>query len=75
METRATYPKKPTQVSILQLYGVSNSHVFIDITMFTLIIPVKCNIKILYDNKAPAKSFGLAIVKIPKTNIIIPLWP
>ena len=35
--------------------------------MFTYIIPVKC--------KPPEKFSGLFIVKIPKTNIIIPLWP
>ena len=64
-----------TQVSNVQLYVVSNSHVFTNITMFTYIIPVKCNVQIINGRRSPAKGSGLVIVKIPKTNIIIPLWP
>ena len=43
--------------------------------MFSYIKPVKCNVKILHVSKAPEKVFGLVIIKIPKTSIIIPLWP
>ena len=64
-----------TQVSTVQLYGGSKSHMFTDITMFTYIRPVKCNVKIINVSKSPAKGFGLAIIKIPNTNIVIPLWP
>ena len=65
----------PTQVRSSQLCGVSNSHVFIGITMFAYIRPVKCNVQIINGSKALAKGFGLVIIKIPKTNIIIPFWP
>ena len=64
-----------TQVRNAQLDGVSNPHVFTNITMFTYIIPVKCNVQIINGIKYPTKCFGLVIVKIPKTTIIIPLWP
>ena len=37
--------------------------------------PVKCNIQILNSRKYPAKHFGLVMVKITKTNIVIPLLP
>ena len=36
--------------------------------MFTYIRPVKRNIKIINGIKAPAKGFGLVIVKTPKNN-------
>ena len=42
--------------------------------MFTYIIPVKCNVKIIKVRRYPAKGFGLVIIKKPKTSIIIPLW-
>ena len=42
--------------------------------MFAYIIPVKCNVQIINGIKAPEKVFGLGIIKIPKTSIIIPLW-
>ena len=42
--------------------------------MFAYIRPVQCNVQILNGRKSPAKVFGLVIIKIPKTNIIIPLW-
>ena len=64
-----------TQVITLQLDVGSNSHVFTDIIMFTYTRPVKCNTQIINGKKSPAKSFGLVIVKIPKTSIIIPIWP
>ena len=32
------------------------------------------NVQILNGSKAPAKGFGLIIIKNPNTNIIIPLW-
>ena len=47
---------------------------FTYITIFNYIRPVQCNVKILNDRKFPAKGFGLVIIKIPKTNIIISLW-
>ena len=48
---------------------------FTGIKLFAYIRPVQCNVKILNGRKAPAKGFGLDIIKTPKTNIIIPLWP
>ena len=78
----STYPWKllvliqpnTTQLSTAQLYGGSKSIVFREITMFGYIVPVKCKVQILNGSKAPAKCFGLIIVNIPTTNIIIPLW-
>ena len=37
--------------------------------------PVYFNLKIHNGRKSPAKFFGLVVIKITKTNIIIPLWP
>ena len=48
---------------------------FTDITMFAYTRPVKCNVRIINDSKSPVKYFSLFIIKIPKTDIIIPLWP
>ena len=48
---------------------------FTDITMFTYIRPGKFNVQIINDRKSPEKGFGLVIIKIPKTYIIILLWP
>ena len=48
---------------------------FTDIKIFNYIRTIKCNVQILNGRKAPAKCFGLVIVKTPKTKIIIPLWP
>ena len=45
------------------------------INIFTYNRPVKCNVHILNFRKAPVKVFDLVIIKIPKTSIIIPLWP
>ena len=42
--------------------------------MFTHMIPVKCNVQVLNGSREPSKSFGILIIKTPKTNIIIPLW-
>ena len=64
-----------TQFITAQLDGGSNSHVFTDIKNFTYIISVNCNVEILNISKAPEKGFVLVIVKITKSNIIIPLWP
>ena len=44
------------------------------IKLFAYIRPVQCNLKSLNVSKSPAKAFGLVIIKISKTNIIIPLW-
>ena len=46
---------------------------FTNITMFACIRLVKYNVRIINGRKYPAKVFGLVIIKIPKTNIIIPL--
>ena len=51
-----------TQVIMAQLDGVSNYHVFVGITVFTYIRPVKCNVQISNGSKAPAKVFGLVVV-------------
>ena len=66
----------PTTIKVTtsQLYGGSNSHVSTNIKLFNYIRPVQCNVQILNVKKAPTKGFGLLIIKIPKTNIIIPLW-
>ena len=48
---------------------------FTNITMFTYIRSIKCNVQILDVIKYPAKCFFLVIIKIPKTIMIIPLWP
>ena len=58
-----------------QLDGGYNYHVFTNTTMIAYIRPVQCNVQILNDSKAPAKGFGLVIIKTPKTNISIPVWP
>ena len=63
-----------TPVSTSQLYGVSNSHVFTNITMFAYIRPIKCNVQIPNCSKSSEKVFGLFIIKIAKINIIIPIW-
>ena len=42
--------------------------------MFNYTRPIKCNVQIINFRKSRAKVFGLVIIKIPKTNIIIPLW-
>ena len=68
-------PKNTTQVSILKLDGGSNSHVFTDTTMFNYIRPVKCNIQNINGRKPPAKGFGIFVVRITTTNIIITFWP
>ena len=64
-----------TKVSTAQLNGVSNSHVFTDVIMFTYIRPVKCNVQVINGSTASETGFGLVVIKIPKTNIVIPLWP
>ena len=43
--------------------------------MFTYIRPAKFNVKILNGRKSLANVFGLVILKIPRTNNIIPLHP
>ena len=43
--------------------------------MFAYIIPVTFNVQIINSSKVPAKVFDLVIIKIPKTNISIPIWP
>ena len=62
------------KVTTTQLDGGSNSYVFTDIKLFSYIRPVQCNLQIFNDSKSPAEVFGLVIIKIPKTNIIVPLW-
>ena len=57
-----------------QLYGGSDSHVLTNINMSTYKRYVKCNVQIINTRKYLKKGFGLVIIKIPKTNIIIPLW-
>ena len=55
--------------------GGSNSNVFTGIKLFAYIRPVPCNVQILNGSLSTAKVFSLVIIEIPKTNIIIPLWP
>ena len=79
----STYPWKllvviqpnTTQYITAQLDEGSYSRVFTNIPIFTYIIPVKCNVQIINGRKAPEKGFGIVMVYITKTNIIIPLWP
>ena len=42
--------------------------------MFSYIRPVKFNVQIINGRKSPENVFGLVIIKIPKTNIITPLF-
>ena len=49
--------------------GGSISHVFTDLKLFDSIRRVQCNVQIIND------SFGLVIIKNPKTSIITPLYP
>ena len=65
----------PTQVRNTKLDGVSNYHMFTDITMLNYIRPVKWYVQIINLKKIPWKGFGITIVKTPKTNIITPLCP
>ena len=67
--------KSSTQIRNAQMDGGSNCHMFTVIIILTYIRPIKCNVKILNDRKAPGKGFGILIIKTPNTNIIIPLWP
>ena len=46
---------------------------FTNIIIFIYTRPVKYNIQILHGRKVPARGFGLVIIKIPQTNIIIAL--
>ena len=52
------------QVRNAQADQGSKSHVLINITMFTYITPVKCNVQICNSRKFLAKGFGLVIGKI-----------
>ena len=63
-----------TQVITEQLHLGLESPFFTDITMFTYIKPVKCNIQTINGRKAPVKGSGLVIVYISK-NIIITIRP
>ena len=54
--------------------GGWNSHLFTGIKTVAYIRPVKVNAQMLNGRKASSKGFGLVIIKIPKTNMIIPLW-
>ena len=75
VKTRAPISKQVIFIlANVQLYGGLKSHVFTDITMFTYSRPVKCNVKILNVRKYPANVFGLIVLKIAKTNTIVPLW-
>ena len=65
--------KSSTQIRNAQMDGGSNCHMFTVIIILTYIRPIKCNVKILNDIKAPVKGFGLVVIKPPKTNIIITL--
>ena len=63
-----------TQVSNSQLYGISNSSMFNNITMFTYIIPVKCISKHSYWKKIPCKWFWFCHGKHSKNKKYIYLW-
>ena len=69
-----TLHQTTVKVTTAKLDGGSNSHVFIDTKLFYYIRTVQCNVQIINGSKAP-KFFCLVIIKIPKTSIIIPLWP
>ena len=76
LNTKWTQGQKchPTTIKVIiaKLDGGSNSHVFNKIKLFAYIRPIQCNIQIINGRKAPAKGFGLFIMKYPK-KIIIPL--
>ena len=65
--------KNTTQYNTVQLDVGSKSHAFTNVTIFTYIRNVKCNLRIIDDNKTPAKVFGIVMVNIQK-KIIISLW-
>ena len=48
---------------------------FTNIKPLAYIRPVQCIVQILNGRKSPTKDFGLVIIKPPRENIIIPLWP
>ena len=49
-----------TQVIMAQLDGVSNYHVFNDMTMFAHIIPINCKVKIINGRNPLQKYFVLS---------------
>ena len=67
-----------TQVITEQIHLGLESPFFTDITMFTYIIPVKCNIQTINGRKAPVKGSGIVIVYISKkhyyTTLVIILY-
>ena len=56
------------KVITAQLYGGSNSPLFINITIFTYIRPVKLNVHTINGSKVPTRGFGIFIIKIPKKH-------
>ena len=61
-----TIQTRITHIINAQLDGGYKSHLFTDITMFTYMVIVKCNIVILIVSKSTAKGFGLTIIKYNK---------
>ena len=68
-------PNKNNQNYNLPIGWRSNSYLFTEIFMFIYIHPMNCNVKIWNIRKSPTKGIGIFIIKTPKTNIIILLWP
>ena len=48
----------------------SNSHLFTNISIFTYIIPVKCNVQNSNGIKAPVNVFGLVMIKFHKQTLL-----
>ena len=59
----------------MQLDGGSNSHVLTDKENFVQYKEISVNIQQISGSTAIAVGYRLAIIKIPKTELIIPLWP
>ena len=75
VEKRWTKSKNNTKFSNSQLYVGSISHMTTHTNMLFKIISIKCYVQIINGRKPPAKVFCRVIVKIPKINISILLWP
>ena len=62
----------PTTITVTtaQLDGGSKSHVLTDIKLLFYIRPVQFNVQIINVSKAPAKGFGLFVIKSPQQTLL-----
>ena len=59
----------------MQIYGGSNSHVLTDIENFLQYKEGPIKIQQLSGTTSSARGYGIEVIRIPKTDMIIPLWP